>query len=65
MGGYNEGERGKDFQEHVIKDKIKEQVGSRVGSGDGWGGVGSRGGKWRQLFLNNNKKCGKKSREKN
>ena len=33
-------------------------VGSRVGGGDGWGGVGKgvEMGKWSQLYLNNNKK---------
>ena len=41
----------------VFRNKYKGQsqkgVGSRVGGGDGWGGVG---GKWRQLYLNSNKK---------
>ena len=32
----------------------------RVGSRDGWGCGGVVGRKWRQLYLNNNKKCGKK-----
>ena len=35
--------------------KPKGGVGPRVGGGDGCG-KGSGGGKWRQLYLNNNKK---------
>ena len=36
--------------------KAKGVLGSRVGGGDGWGGGGVVGRKWRQLYLNNNKK---------
>ena len=40
VGGDNEGERGKGFQEHVGRTHRQNHrvVGSRVGSGDGWGG---------------------------
>ena len=31
-------------------------VGSRVGGRDGWGRGGVEGCKWRQFYLNNNKK---------
>ena len=37
-------------------------VGSRVGGGDGWGMGGVVGDKWRQLYLNSNKK---RQREEN
>ena len=58
MGGM--GGSGEELSGTCIKDTWTKPkgVGSRVGSGDGWGG-GSRGGKWRELSLNNNKKCGK------
>ena len=38
---------------------ILKGIGSRVGSGDGWGW-----GEWMQLYLNNNKKCEKKKVDK-
>ena len=37
-------------------DKTKDGVGSGEGGGDGWDGQGVVRGKWRQLYLNNNKK---------
>ena len=39
MGRDNGEERGKGFQEHVSRTpgQNQRQVGSRVGSGDGWG----------------------------
>ena len=57
MGGDNGGKRVKGFR-NMYKghmDKTKEG-----GIKDGkWGWL--EWGKWRQLYLNNNKKCGKKS----
>ena len=45
-----------------MKDTWTKQkgVGSRVGSADAWGGEVGRG-KWRQLYLNNNKNVKNKS----
>ena len=43
------------FTDKGHMDRAKWGVGLRVGGGDGWGkGLGC--GKWRQLYLNNNKK---------
>ena len=36
-------------------DKTKKEFESGEGSGDGWGQEGVVGGKFRQLYLNNNK----------
>ena len=52
------GEKGGGFSGTSIKGtwtKPKD-IGSRVGSGDGWGGGRVLEGKWRQLYLNYNKK---------
>ena len=63
MGGNNGGEKGKGFQEHLQRRHGQNQkgVGSRMGGGDGWSWGGMVRGKWRQLYLNNNKKLKKKN----
>ena len=50
--------RGWIIKEHVWKTHGQSQrgLGLRVGGGDGWGWGGVVWGKWRQLYLNNNKK---------
>ena len=57
------GGRGEDFQEHVQRTRGQNpgEAGSRVGSGDGWGG-GRDGGKMATTVLEqqlnkNNKNC--------
>ena len=64
MEGKNGRGKGEGFSGTRIKDAWTKPkwVGSRVGSGDGWlvGAEGVVGGKWRQLYLNNNKKVKKK-----
>ena len=42
-------------------DKAKVGKHGGRGGGDGWGGV--EGVKWRQLYVNNNKKCTKQKRK--
>ena len=49
-GGKREGFSGTCIKDTWTKPK---GVGSRVESGDGWGGGGVVGGKWRQLYLKN------------
>ena len=53
MGG-----RGKGFQEHLWRTHGQKQEGveSGMGEGEAWGVGGLVGEKWRQLYLNNNKK---------
>ena len=55
VGGDNGVERGKLCQGTCIKDPWMKPkgIGLRVEGRGRWGGVG--GGKWRQLYLNNNK----------
>ena len=57
MGG-NGGKRGKGCQGTYIKDtRTKSKVGRMEGERWGWLGLGVVvGGKWRQLYLNDNKK---------
>ena len=59
-GDNGQKERGSVFKEYVQRTRGQTQrgVGLRVGGEDGWVGMaeGSRGGKWRQMYLNNNKK---------
>ena len=68
VGGDN-GAGGKGASRNMYKGnmgKAKGGVGSKVGGGDGWGGWEWWGGRWRQLYLNNNKKRErKKSLESN
>ena len=57
VGEDNGGEKGEGLSRNMYKghmDKSKTGLRWRVGSGDGWRGSGE--GKWRQLYLNNNKK---------
>ena len=56
--------KGEGFSGTYIKDTWTKPmgVGSRVGGGDGWDGGVVRG-KWRQLYLNNNKKKLRKIKE--
>ena len=55
VGGDIGGLRGKGHQGTCIKDTWTKPKGSRVGGGDSWS-RGVVGVKWRQLYLNNNKK---------
>ena len=52
------GKTGKGHQGTCIKDPWTKPkgVGLRVGGRDGWGREEVDGGKWRQLYFNNNKK---------
>ena len=52
VGGAGKGLLRNMYKGHM--DKTKVGVGWRVGGGDGWG-EGEWWGKWRQLYLNNNK----------
>ena len=58
MGGDNGGKEEEGFSGTSIKDTWTKPKGGRIKGGD-WGWLGWRevvGGKWRQLYLNNNKK---------
>ena len=58
MGGDNRGKKGKGCQGTCIKDPWTKSKGGRI-EGGRWGWVGQGRvveGKWRQLYLNNNKK---------
>ena len=58
VGGDNEWKRGKGLQETCIKDPWTKTKWGRIQGGRwGWVGWGEWwGGKWRQLYLNTNKK---------
>ena len=62
MGGDNGGKKGEGFSGTTIKDTWTKPEWGRIKGGKwGWlGWEGLVGRKWRQLYLNNNKKCGKK-----
>ena len=55
------GEKGEGFSGICMKDTWTKPkwVGLRMGSGDDWGGGEEVRGKWRQLYLNNNKTINK------
>ena len=60
-GGDNRGKTGKGCQETRIKDPWTKPKKGRIEGGRWeWVGHGGVWGKWRQLYLNNNKKLNKK-----